>query len=332
LPAPSGLLESCKSLEFGEAPLAIVEPFSYYFGYLDVLTSPDKALILRTITTVASPSSFVRPLKFRDAFVGVFSSLWCNRHLIRQLVRREFEGRFRGSVLGLLWSLITPLSLLVVYTFVFSQVFKARWSVEIDSPAAFALILFSGLIAFNIFAENFNAAPRMVLQHTSYIKKVVFPLEVLPWVALCVGLITAGISAYLLLLFYLLFVGIPSVTVLYIPVIMIPLCLCTLGAVWFLSSVGVFLRDLQHGTAIVTTILMFLSPIFYPISAVPERMQKVIYLNPLTPIIEMIRGALFFNTAPRPAVLLGSVVVSWFIAAIGYWWFMRTKKGFADVV
>jgi len=281
---------------------------------------------------VAPPHSPNNPLRFRDAFWGVFSSLWHNRNLVGQLVSREFHGRFRGSMLGVLWSLVTPLSLLLVYTFVFSQVFKARWSVEISSPSAFALVLFSGLIAFNVFAENFNAAPRMVLQHTSYIKKVVFPLEVLPWVGLCVGLITAGISACLLGLFYLVVVGIPSITVLYIPVIMLPLCLCTLGAVWVLSSVGVFLRDLQHGTAIVTTILMFLSPIFYPLSAVPERMQKIIFLNPLTPIIEMIRGALFFNTAPRPEVLLGSVVVSWCIAAVGYWWFMRTKKGFADVV
>jgi lipopolysaccharide transport system permease protein len=281
---------------------------------------------------VAPNAILSKPLRFRDSFFGVFTSLWRNRHLVAQLVRRDFESRFRGSILGILWSLITPLALLVVYTFVFSQVFKARWSVEVNSPTAFALVLFSGLIAFNLFAENFNAAPRMVLQHTSYIKKVVFPLEVLPWVGVCVGLITAAISGYLLLVFYLLLMGVPSITVLYVPLLMIPLCLATLGAVWFLSSVGVFLRDLQHGTSIVTTILMFLSPIFYPLSAVPERMQKIIFLNPLTPVIEMIRGALFFNTAPRGVVLLGSFAVSWFIAAFGYWWFMRTKKGFADVV
>jgi len=281
---------------------------------------------------VASPNGPNSPLRLRDAFLGVFSSFIDNRNLVFQLVRREFEGRFRGSVLGVFWSLITPLSLLLVYTFVFSQVFKARWSVEISSPASFALVLFSGLIAFNIFSENFNAAPRMVLQHVSYIKKVVFPLEILPWVALLSALLTAVISSVLLLVFYLIIVGVPSYTVLYIPLIAIPLCLCTLGAVWFLSSIGVFLRDLQHGTGIVTTILMFLSPIFYPLSSVPERMQKIIFLNPLTPLIEMIRGALFFNTPPQMKVLVGSFVVSWGVAALGYWWFMRIKKGFADVV
>ncbi len=277
-------------------------------------------------------TSTQRPFRLRDAFLGVFSSLWINRRLVAQLVRRDFEGRFRGSFLGLLWSLITPLSLLLVYTFVFSQVFKARWSVDISSPASFAVVLFSGLIAFNIFAENFNAAPQMVLRHTSYIKKVVFPLEVLPWVALCSGLINASISGYLLLIFYLFLIGVPSATVFYIPLIVLPLCLSTLGAVWFISSLGVFLRDLQHGAGIVTTILMFLSPIFYPLSAVPERVRKLIFLNPLTPVIEMIRGALFFGVAPSLPMLGGSILVSWWIAAVGYWWFMRTKKGFADVV
>jgi lipopolysaccharide transport system permease protein len=281
---------------------------------------------------VPAPATAARPLRFRDAFVGVFSSLWCNRDLVRQLVRREFEGRFRGSVLGVLWSVVTPLSLLIVYTFVFSQVFKARWSVDMSSPASFALVLFSGLIAFNLFSENFNAAPRLVLQHVSYIKKVVFPLEILPWVALLTTMITAVISACLLLAFYVVILGVPPTTVLYVPIVIIPLSLCTLGAAWFLSSIGVFLRDLQHGTAIITTILMFLSPIFYPLSAVPERLRALIFLNPLTPVVEMIRGALFFNTAPDAGVLAGSILVSWFVAAAGYWWFMRTKKGFADVV
>jgi lipopolysaccharide transport system permease protein len=161
---------------------------------------------------------------------------------------------------------------------------------------------------------------------------VVFPLEVLPWVALCSGLINASISGYLLLIFYLFLIGVPSATVFYIPLIVLPLCLSTLGAVWFISSLGVFLRDLQHGAGIVTTILMFLSPIFYPLSAVPERVRKLIFLNPLTPVIEMIRGALFFGVAPSLPMLGGSILVSWWIAAVGYWWFMRTKKGFADVV
>lgn len=277
-------------------------------------------------------TSLKKTIRLRDAFFGVFSSLWINRSLVAQLVRRDFEGRFRGSFLGLLWSLITPLSLLLVYTFVFSAVFKARWSVDISSPASFAVVLFSGLIAFNLFAENFHAAPQMVLRHTSYIKKVVFPLEILAWVSLLSGLLNAAISSYLLLIFYLLLIGVPSVSVFYLPIIVLPLCLSTLGAVWFISSLGVFLRDLQHGAGLVTTILMFLCPIFYPLSAVPERVRQIVFLNPLTPVVEMIRGALFFDTAPPCKMLLGSIVVSWCIAALGYWWFMRTKKGFADVV
>lgn len=281
---------------------------------------------------MAYQSSPPRVIRFRECFIGVFSSFWRNRKLIRQLVRRDFESRFRGSVLGVLWAILNPLLLLLVYTFVFSQVFKARWSVEIDSPAGFALVLFSGLIAFNIFSENFNAAPRMVLQNVSYIKKVVFPLEILPWVSLLTSLISAAISAHLLLFFYVCIVGMPSLSIVYIPIILIPLCLFTLGAVWILSSVGVFIRDLQHGTAIITTVLMFLSPIFYPVSAVPMKVQKLIFLNPLTSVVEMIRGALFFARPPSLVLLGSSFIVSWGVAAMGYWWFMRIKKGFADVV
>jgi lipopolysaccharide transport system permease protein len=303
-------------------PKAIAVVFSNNLLYLT-------KLILKDCFPVTSTH---KPLRLRDAFWGVFSSFWLNRSLVGQLVRRDFEGRFRGSLLGLLWSLITPLFLLLVYTFVFSAVFKARWSADISSPASFAVVLFSGLITFNIFAENFQAAPQMVLRHTSYIKKVVFPLEVLPWVGLFSGLINAGISSYLLLIFYLLLIGIPSATVLYLPIIVLPLCLSTLGAVWFISSLGVFLRDLQHGAGLVTTVFMFLCPIFYPLSAVPERVRQIVFLNPLTPVIEMIRGALFFDTAPPFRMLLVSILVSWGIAALGYWWFMRTKKGFADVV
>ena len=266
------------------------------------------------------------------AITGVFTSLWANRSLVGQLVRREFESRFRGSFLGLLWAILQPLCLLAVYTFVFSQVFKARWSVDAGDPAPFALVLFAGLIIFNLFSEAFNRAPQLILQNPSYIKRVVFPLEVLPWVTLLSGLITALISAALLMVFYLFCFGAPPLSGLYVPLLLVPLCLGTLGAVWFLSSVGVYLRDIQHGTAIITTVLMFLSPIFYPISAVPERFRDLIFLNPLTGIIENIRGALFLGQPPSTASLLGLTVASWAFAAAGYWWFMRLRRGFADVV
>lgn len=272
------------------------------------------------------------PIKLREAFSGVVFSLWSNRRLVSQLVRRDFESRFKGSALGMLWVVLNPLMLLLVYTFVFSQVFKARWSVELDSPVSFALILFAGLIAFNVFAENLNAAPRLMLNHVSYIKKVVFPLEILPWVSLLSSLITALISSFLLFLFYTFLLGIPSLTVLYVPLIAVPLCLTTLGVVWFVASLGVFLRDLQHAVGICVTVLLFLSPIFYPLSAVPDFMRKIVMLNPLTAVVEMLRGAIFFNAAPSLAMLGWAFLLSWCVAAGGFWWFMRIKKGFADVV
>jgi lipopolysaccharide transport system permease protein len=198
--------------------------------------------------------------------------------------------------------------------------------------AHFALILFSGLIAFNVFAENLNAAPRLVLNHVSYIKKVVFPLEILPWVSLLSTLITALISTFLLFVFYTFLMGVPSITVLYVPVIVAPLCLTTLGVVWFVSSLGVFLRDLQHAVGICVTVLLFLSPIFYPLSAVPDSVRRIIMLNPITSVVEMLRGAIFFNSAPSLSMLGWAYLLSWCVASAGFWWFMRIKKGFADVV
>ncbi len=278
------------------------------------------------------PAGSSRTVTLLGAFFGVFNSLWSNRSLVTQLVRRDFESRFRGSALGLVWAVLQPLCLLAVYTFVFSQVFKARWGADGGEPSSFALVLFAGLILFNLFSENLNKAPRLILQNPSFIKRVVFPLEVLPWVSLLSGLLTAAISAVLLLIFYWACFGAPPLASLYALALFLPLSLGTIGATWLLSSTGVFLRDLQHGTSLVTTVLMFLSPVFYPVSAVPEKFRPIIFLNPLTSIIEMSRAALFNGTPPPPVALAALVFASWVFAAFGYWWFMRLRRGFADVV
>lgn len=259
-------------------------------------------------------------------------SAWKNRVLIARLTRREIEARYRGSFLGVLWSLVVPIILLAVYTFVFSVVFQARWEGAIDNRGHFALVLFSGLILFNVFSECLSRAPSLMLQHVSYIKKVVFPLEILPWVVLFAALFNAFVSFLVLGLGYLFFLGVPPWTAALVPLLIIPHLLLTLGVSLFLASVGVFIRDLQHVVGVAIMVLMFLTPIFFPLSAVPESFRAVIRWSPLSIAVEGIRDLIFWSKLPSPSVWGVYFVACWMIAWLGYVWFIKTKKGFADVI
>lgn len=260
------------------------------------------------------------------------ASLWRNRGLIGALVQREVVGRYRGSVMGILWSFFNPLFMLIVYTFVFSVVFKARWNTGSDSKTEFALVLFAGLIVFNLFAECFTRAPSLILSNVNYVKKVVFPLEVLPWVALGSALFHASVSLAVWLLAYLFLFGIPHITVLLLPLVILPLMLLIMGLTWGLASLGVYLRDVSQFVGSITTVLMFLSPIFFPASALPEKYRHLFLLNPLTPAIEQVRDVLYWGKVPSVTGLLIYLLVATLVAWVGFAWFQKTRKGFADVL
>ncbi len=214
--------------------------------------------------------------------VAMFKSLWGNRQLIWQMTRREIDGRYRGSMIGLAWSFITPILMLLVYTFVFSVVFKARWNVGGDeSKTDFAIILFAGMIVFNLFAEIVNRAPGLVTSNVNYVKKVVFPLEILPGIALGSALFHSLISLLVLLLAqFILNLSLPW-TIIFLPLVFLPLIFFCMGIAWLLSAIGVFIRDVGQITGLLTTILMFMSAVFYPLSALPEEYQFWLGLNPL---------------------------------------------------
>lgn len=262
----------------------------------------------------------------------MLASVWRNRGLIYTLIVREVVGRYRGSVFGIMWSFFNPIFMLAVYTFVFSVVFKARWSGGNESKTEFALVLFAGLIVFNLFSECFNRAPSIILSNVNYVKKVIFPLEVLPWVAVGSALFHACISVVVWVLFYILVAGPPQLTLILFPFALLPLVLLTLGATWFLASLGVYLRDVGQLVGVVSTVLMFLSPIFFPISALPESYQFLLRLNPLAPAIGYMRDVLYWGRLPSPveftAYLTGCALVAW----LGFAWFQKTRKGFADVI
>lgn len=264
---------------------------------------------------------------------ALLKSCWRNRQLIAQMTRREVVGRYKGSALGLVWSFLNPVFMLTVYTFVFSVIFKSRWGTGGDeSKTQFAVVLFVGMIVHGLFAEVLNRAPGLILSNVNYVKKVVFPLETLPVIAMGAALFHTMISLIVLLIAFVIFNGYLHWTAIFTPLVFLPLVIFTLGLAWMLASLGVFLRDVGQTIGIVTSVMMFLAPVFYPITAIPEEFRPWIMANPLTFIIEQAREVLIWGHLPDWAGLgiytLAATVVAW----AGYAWFQKTRKGFADVL
>lgn len=255
-----------------------------------------------------------------------------HRHLIWQMTRREVVGRYRGSAMGLLWSFFNPVFMLTIYTFVFSVVFKARWGAGSDSKTEFAMILFAGLIVFNLFSETVTRSPSLILSNVNYVKKVVFPLEILPVVSILSSCFHALVSVVVLILFRLIVGSGFSLTIILFPFIIAPLLLFTLGISWFLATVGVYLRDVSQTIGLAMTALMFVSPIFFPVTALPEKYRIFVYLNPLSFIIEQGREVLIFSRLPDLRGLLIYYVFGCTTALLGFAWFQKARKGFADVL
>lgn len=268
------------------------------------------------------------------SLIDLLKKSYINKSLIYQMTKREIVGRYRGSAMGLLWSFFNPIFMLTVYTFVFSVVFKARWGTGSvgASKSDFAVILFVGLIVHTLFAETLTRAPTLIIANVNYVKKVVFPLEFLPIVSLAGVVFHSVVSLVVLLSAFFIFNGFIHWTVVFIPLVLFPLVVVTLGLSWFLSSLGVFLRDVVQTIGILMTILMFLSPIFYPISSLPLKFQSVIMLNPLTFIIEQARNVLIWGKLPDFMGLAVYSLVSVILCWACYVWFQKTRKGFADVL
>lgn len=262
------------------------------------------------------------------------ASFWRNHSLIYTLSKREVIGRYRGSFLGIVWSFITPLLMLVVYTFVFSLIFKARWTPQSDSKTEFALVLFAGLLVFNLFSECITKAPTLILSNVNYVKKVVFPLEILPWVTLYSALFHGVVSLVVWLIGYGVFFEAPHLTIFYLPLIILPFCLMIMGFSWVLASLGAYLRDIGQMIGIAVTAMMFLSPVFYPINTLPDKYQYLLMINPLTIPVEQTRDFLFWGIAAD--VNLGLLIIYWLVSLViacsGFFWFQKTRKGFADVL
>jgi len=256
-----------------------------------------------------------------------------NRHLIFELARREVVGRYKGSAIGMCWALFNPLLMLGVYTFVFMGVFNTRWSEGAHAgTAGFAVILFTGMLVHGLFAECLTKAPLLIVSNANFVKKVVFPLEILPVVSTLAALFHALVSLLVVLVANLVVSGSLSATTPLVLLIIAPLVLACLGVSWICASLGVFLRDVNQVTGVISSVLMFISPVFYPTSSLPENVRFLFNINPLTYPIEQARKVLLAGEVPEWGGLALYWIGACFLAWFGFWWFQRTRKAFADVL
>lgn len=255
-----------------------------------------------------------------------------NRYLFWQLVRKDIEQRYKGSVLGMLWSIIVPILMLIIYTFVFSEIFQAKWGANTSDKYEFALVLFCGLSAFNMVSEVMNRSAYLISGNSNYVKKVIFPLELLPVVITFSALFNCIISFLILIIAKLVLYHNISITLYQSLIVFIPLIVISIGVGYLLSAVSVYLKDVGNIISVLVMMLMYMSPVFFPLSSVPERYQGIIKINPMTYIIENFRNSMLYGENLDGEMYLLSIIISFAFYFIGKFVFMRVKEGFADVL
>lgn len=252
--------------------------------------------------------------------------------LLFQLVHRELRDRYGGSVLGAAWALIVPISMLAIYTFVFGFVFRARWTGAGEDPFAFSLFLYCGLVPFLFVSDTLGRASTLIHQHGTLVKRVVFPMPLLAVAMTAAAAVHMTLGLGILTIFAWLVQGrIGPLALLALPTV-VPLVLAGLGLAWLVSASTVYFRDLTQAVPAVLPVILFLSPVFYPVSAVPPAMREWMLLNPLTTVIENVRSVVIAGALPEPVSVLTGIVLGSALAFVGFLWFSRLQPGFADVL
>lgn len=249
------------------------------------------------------------------------------------LTRRNVEGRYKGSVLGLVWSFVQPLLMMTVYTVVFGVFFGAKWPGEIGkNPWAYPVLVLCGMSTFSIFSESVSTCCQEIVGNPNYVKKVIFPLELLP---LARVLATAALNlAWFVFLFFgsVLLLGRASFSMLLLPAMLVPLMLFTLGVSFFVSSLSVYLRDTQYLVTVAIQVLFFLTPIFYSLGGIEPRAARILSMSPLAYVVETIRAVFIYGKMPNWPQFGMVTAVCFVVMQLGFVWFEKTKRGFADVI
>lgn len=267
-----------------------------------------------------------------SALLSPLSAFLDHWSLTIALAKRDILGRYRGASFGLLWSLISPFLLLCVYTFAFGTVMGGRWPQIESEQASFSIILFAALIVHSLFAECFNRAPSLVVSNPNFVKRVIFPLDILPWPMLLSAMFHTFMNVLVFIALRLALDGQFSWTIVLLPLVLMPMVVLILGISWFLASMGVYLRDIVQITGVVSTALLFLSSALMPVESVPESYRWIFELNPLTLIIDQARNVMLWGRLPDWGSLASYLAVSVGVMYAGRAWFMATRRGFADVL
>ncbi len=264
--------------------------------------------------------------------MSILSVFGKHRSLVYELTQREILGRYRGASFGLLWSLISPFLMLLVYTLAFGFIMKGRWPGSSGSTTDFALILFAGLTVHGFFAECFTRSPQLIISNTGYVKRVVFPLDILVWSMTFSALFHLLMNMVVLLLLFLVVKGFLFPTAALLPIVVLPLVILTTGVCWVVAALGVYLRDIGQIAGVIATAMLFLSSAIIPVESVPESYRVVFELNPLTFIINQVREVVIWGRLPDWFGLGIYTLIACAIALFGHRVFMKLRGGFADVV
>lgn len=263
----------------------------------------------------------------------MISVLLENKYLFVQMLKREVQARYRGSQLGFLWAFVYPILMLLVYTFVFGMVMKVKWGVAGQDNLGFGLILFAGLLLHGLLAEVLVGSVGLITGNSQYVKKVVFPLPILTMVSVANGLFHLMLGTLILLVMVLATGGALHWTLLLAPIVLLPYVVFLIGASYFISVLGVYMRDLSQFIGVMVTVMLFLGPIVYPFEAVPDAIKYyVLWFNPLTIPVEQFRAVVLFGELPEWGMLATYSVFAVLMLIAGVWFFNKTKEGFADVI
>lgn len=262
----------------------------------------------------------------------MLKTLYANSYLLGKLVKKDIRQRYQGSVLGVLWSMLVPVFMLGIYTFIFSEVFQAKWKIDTGDTYEFAFMLFCGLSAFNLLGEVMNRSTTLIVSNANYVKKVIFPLELLPVVLTLSALFHCTVSYGILIAAkFFLQHSISPVLYLVVPAA-VPLVVLACGTGLFIAAISVYLKYVGNVISVIVTVLMYLSPVFFPLDAVPDNYRAVCGMNPITYIIENFRNVVLYHTPLNLSFYAVSCAAAFAVYLIGYVVFMRTKEGFADVI